>query len=120
MLAILLPPSEGKAPDGTGARWDPASGRFSSRLGPERAAVADALAAAAGGSTKLLGVKPGPGLERAQQALERMGVAHLADRSILEVSGGERQLVMVSRALVQDPRVLLFDEPTAFLDLAHR
>lgn len=59
-------------------------------------------------------------LERAQQALERMGVAHLADRSILEVSGGERQLVMVSRALVQDPRVLLFDEPTAFLDLAHR
>lgn len=68
MLAILLPPSEGKAPDGTGARWDPASGRFSSRLGPERAAVADALAAAAGGSTKLLGVKPGPGLERAQQA----------------------------------------------------
>ena len=59
-------------------------------------------------------------LERAQQALERMGVAHLADRSILEVSGGERQLVMVSRALVQDPRALIFDEPTAFLDLAHR
>jgi len=59
-------------------------------------------------------------LERAQQALERMGVAHLADRSILEVSGGERQLVMVARALVQDPRALLFDEPTAFLDLAHR
>jgi iron complex transport system ATP-binding protein len=59
-------------------------------------------------------------LERAHQALERMGVAHLADRSILEVSGGERQLVMVARALVQDPRALLFDEPTAFLDLAHR
>ncbi len=59
-------------------------------------------------------------LARAQAALERMGVAQLADRSILEISGGERQLVMVARALAQEPDVLLFDEPTAFLDLGHR
>jgi len=59
-------------------------------------------------------------LDRAREAMEQVGVAHLADRSILDLSGGERQLVMVARALVQEPRVLLFDEPTAFLDLRHR
>jgi iron complex transport system ATP-binding protein len=57
---------------------------------------------------------------RADAALERLGIFHLAERSILEVSGGERQLAMVARALVQDAPILLLDEPTAHLDLAHR
>jgi iron complex transport system ATP-binding protein len=58
--------------------------------------------------------------DRAEAALARLGIAHLARRSILEISGGERQLVMVARALAQDAPVLLLDEPTAHLDLAHR
>ena len=57
---------------------------------------------------------------RALEAMESVGVAHLADRSMLELSGGERQLVLCARAFAQDPRVMLLDEPTAHLDLRHR
>lgn len=56
----------------------------------------------------------------AEAALERLGILALAERSVLELSGGERQLVMVARALAQDAPILLLDEPTAHLDLAHR
>jgi iron complex transport system ATP-binding protein len=57
---------------------------------------------------------------RAEEAMERLGIASLAERSVLELSGGERQLTMVARALCQDAELILLDEPTAFLDLKHR
>ena len=57
---------------------------------------------------------------RAAEALERMGVAHLARRRLDEMSSGEARRVLLARALVTAPRALVLDEPTTGLDLVAR
>lgn len=59
-------------------------------------------------------------LERARAALSELALAHLESRSLAELSGGERRLVWLARALAQEPDLLVLDEPTAFLDLRHQ
>lgn len=57
-------------------------------------------------------------LQRADAALAQLKVAHLADRPVCEMSSGEARRILIARALVHNPRALLFDEPCNSLDLA--
>jgi iron complex transport system ATP-binding protein len=70
-----------------------------------------------------LGFMAGPGpadRAAAEAAMARLGIGGLAGRAFNELSGGERQLVLVARALAQGSRVLVMDEPCASLDLANQ
>jgi iron complex transport system ATP-binding protein len=56
----------------------------------------------------------------ADRVLERFGINHLAERPYTEISGGERQLALLARALAQEPQFIVLDEPTASLDFGNQ
>jgi iron complex transport system ATP-binding protein len=57
-------------------------------------------------------------LERTDAALHQLGIAHLADRPVAQMSSGEAKRTLIARALVHDPKTLLFDEPSNDLDIS--
>ncbi|SFR67843.1 ABC transporter ATP-binding protein [Anaeromicropila populeti] len=59
-------------------------------------------------------------IEVAAEALERLGISDLKDKIYTEISGGERQLVLIARALTQQPAILIMDEPTSNLDFGNQ
>ena len=75
------------------------------------------------GRTARLGPFAAPTAEdrrRAHEALALLGIAHLAERNYTRISGGQRQLALLARALVQDAPAVIMDEPTASLDFGNQ
>ena len=69
------------------------------------------------------GVFSSPGKEDEElcmNVLRSMGIEHIAHKSYMNISGGERQQVMIARTIVQEPKAILFDEPTAHLDYGNQ
>lgn len=58
--------------------------------------------------------------ELAEAALERMGISHLRNRGCSNISGGERQLALIARAIAQQAKILVMDEPSASLDYGNK
>lgn len=56
----------------------------------------------------------------ADESMERLGIAHYANKSYTALSGGQRQMVVIARALAQQPDLLIMDEPTASLDFGNQ
>lgn len=70
-----------------------------------------------------LGMHQRPGdldRQKAHAAAVRIGIEHLLHRSVTEISGGERQMCVIARALTQEPDVLVLDEPTSHLDYGNQ
>ena len=59
-------------------------------------------------------------IAKAEKVLEDLGILHLRDRGFGRISGGERQLVLLARAIIQDAKLLIMDEPTANLDYGNQ
>jgi iron complex transport system ATP-binding protein len=68
----------------------------------------------------ILGMEGKEDFDLAREAMEFTGVAHLAERRLHQISGGELQRVIIARAICQQPEIILLDEPTTSLDPAHQ
>ncbi|WP_051319166.1 ABC transporter ATP-binding protein [Chitinimonas koreensis] len=127
-LSRLLPPQAGHVYlDGRDIHGYPARA-VAQRIGllPQSASAPDGIGVA---ELVARGRYPHQGLLRqwsradeaaVQAAMAATGVAELADRAVDELSGGQRQRVWVAMALAQETPLLLLDEPTTFLDIAHQ
>lgn len=68
----------------------------------------------------LLGFDKTGDIRIAEEMLERVGLSRISGRPVSSISGGEQQMVFIARALAQQAGLLLLDEPTAYLDIAHQ
>lgn len=90
------------------------------KIHSERMTCGDVAATGRYPYTGTLGILSAKDREIVREAMELVGAAHLCDTDFRQISDGQRQCVMLARAIAQQPQIMLLDEPTSFLDIGHK
>ena len=90
------------------------------KLTAERMTCGDVVCAGRYPYTGMFGVLDKDDIKKVKEAMELTAVSELYDRDFGQISDGQRQCVMLARAIAQEPEVLLLDEPTSYLDVGHK
>ena len=90
------------------------------KLSAERMTCGDVAATGRYPYTGTLGILTAEDKQIVREAMALVGAAHLYDTDFRQISDGQRQCVMLARAIAQQPKIMLLDEPTSFLDIGHK
>lgn len=90
------------------------------RIRPELMTCAEVVAMGRYPYTNLFGKLTQKDTEAVQEALERVHALNLAEQDFATLSDGQRQRIMLARAICQEPEIIVLDEPTAYLDIRHK